>query len=201
VRGDKYEGTSIYLPDGGLPINNLTRGFKKTFPGGSFQSKVKLEEIFVICASRSFTDELRDKFKAVVCVEITKIQTLSTRIRNALPKGSTFRNGAVMYYEAAEGPGTRWPQPELIAKSKVNSYRWQDEYRFLFSPTDALAFENVTTQIILGQTEDRKPVEHEHHRIQTKSLRDICQLDELSSAELVKNQPGQSAARKVAGAP
>src|SRR5215468_5468400 len=84
VRGDKYEGTSIYRPEGGLPINNLTRGFNKTFPGGSFESKARVEEIFVICASRSFTDELRDKFKAVACVEITKIQTLCTRIRSAL---------------------------------------------------------------------------------------------------------------------
>jgi hypothetical protein len=184
VRGDKYEGTSVFRPTGGLPIRNITKGFKGTIPEGAFQSTVKLEEVFVLCASRSFTDELRDGFNAVVCVEITKIHTLCTRIRKALPTGSTFRNGAVQYYDAAEGPGTRWPQPELIAKSKVNNYRWQDEYRFFFSPTNALAFENVTTQIILGQTEDRKPVEHNPYIIQARSLRDFCRLHELRSAEL-----------------
>lgn len=143
VRGDKFEGTSVYCPHEGLQVTNITKGFNATMPGWSFQSKVKLEEIFVICASRSFTEELREKFKAVACVEISKIQTFCTRIRNALPNGSTFRNGPVQYYDAAEGPGTRWPQPELIAKSKVNGYSWQDEYRFFFSPTDALAFDNV----------------------------------------------------------
>jgi hypothetical protein len=100
-----------------------------------------------------------------------------------LPEGSIFRNGAVIYYDAAEGPGTRWPQPELIAKSKVDSYLWQDEYRFFFSTTDALAFENVTTQIVFGSTEDQVQVNHEHHRVQTKPLRDICRLVELDVQE------------------
>ena len=177
VRGDRYEGTSIYRPNGGLQVTNLTQGFNATMPGWSFQSKVKLEEIFVICASRSFTDELKEKFKAVACVEITRIQTLCTRIRKALPKGSTFGNGAAQYYDITEGPGTRWPQPELIAKSKVKSFEWQDEYRFFFSPTDALAFENVTTQLTREEKKPASTGEHKYYVIQTRSLRDFCRLN------------------------
>lgn len=175
IRGDRYEGTSIYRPNGGLQVTNFTKRFNATMPGWSFQSKVKLEEIFVLCASRSFTDELKEKFKAVACVEITNIESLCTRIRKALPQGSTFRNGAAKYYDETEGPGSRWPQPELIAMSKVNTFEWQDEYRLLFSPTDALDFENVVTQLT---REEMKPsaVDHKAYVIQTRSLRDICRL-------------------------
>lgn len=50
VRGDEYEGTSKYLPDGGLVIHNQTQGKTFTIPM-AFESSVLAHEIFVFCTS------------------------------------------------------------------------------------------------------------------------------------------------------
>ena len=68
VRGDQNEGTTVYRPEAGLIINNLTQGKTFTLPRYAFESSANQEEIFVFCISRSLTDELRKNFEAVVCV-------------------------------------------------------------------------------------------------------------------------------------
>jgi hypothetical protein len=54
VRGDEYEGTSKFLPDGGLLVNNLTQGTTITLPM-AFESSVKGHEIFVYCVSQTLS--------------------------------------------------------------------------------------------------------------------------------------------------
>src|SRR5258706_5818187 len=68
ARGDEYEGTSKFLPDGGLLVHNQTTGITSTLPM-AFESSVKADEIFVYCFSRTLSVEIARKFNAVACVE------------------------------------------------------------------------------------------------------------------------------------
>jgi hypothetical protein len=89
VRGDKNEGKMIFRPEDGLVITNQTQGWIQTVPR-ALNVTVKQEEIFVFCMSRSFTEELREGFKAVACVEILNVKTFCNRIESALPSETTF---------------------------------------------------------------------------------------------------------------
>src|ERR1700681_309352 len=71
IRGDEYEGTSKYLPDGGLVVHNKTQGTTFTVPM-AFESSVKADEIFVFCVSQTLSADIAKQFNAVACVEITK---------------------------------------------------------------------------------------------------------------------------------
>jgi hypothetical protein len=82
VRQDKNEGTAVFRPVDGLLINNHTQGTTFKLPGYAFESKASQEEILVFCASRSLSDDLYKRFKAVVCVEILRIPTLCERIKS-----------------------------------------------------------------------------------------------------------------------
>ncbi len=179
VREDKNEGNSVYRPEGGLLITNHTQGKTFTMPGFGFESTANQEEILVFCVSRSLTDELRKRFKAVACVEILKIQTLCERIQRALPPHATFRAGRVDYYDPSEPPNPRWALPDRIAMSKFKSYAWQSEFRIVFCLTDALGFEKGGLRLVKGDPrEEPKPAEHHSHNLKTRSLRDICRLHE-----------------------
>ena len=90
VREDQNEGTAIFRPAEGLVINNLTQRTTTTLLGHAMESSVNQEEIFVFCVSRSLTDELRKRFKAVACVEIVDIPKFCERIEAALPLTATF---------------------------------------------------------------------------------------------------------------
>jgi hypothetical protein len=112
VRQDQNEGTTVFRPDGGLIVNNLTRGKTFNLPAGhAFESTVKQDEIFVFCLSRSFTDEIRQRFEAVRCVEVVNTRTFCMRVEAALPAQATFpgppgrsRIGRpVGYYQETEG--------------------------------------------------------------------------------------------------
>jgi hypothetical protein len=180
VRGDQDEGTATFRPVGGLIVNNLTRGTTFTLLDHSFESAAKQGEIFVFCASRSHNDERRKQFEAVVCIEILKIKTLCDRIKAALPPEATFYGRRVEYYQETEGGNPRWALPEKIATSKLHSYAWQDEYRLLFSLTDALTFENVAPRLVQhGTARAPKPTEHQKYLVEARSLRDICVLHEF----------------------
>jgi hypothetical protein len=188
VRGDQNEGTAIFRPEGGLIINNQTQGKTFTLPRHAFESAANQEEIFVFCASRSLTDELRIKFEAVVCVEILKIRTFCERIEAALPPKATFpgRPGQtrigqrVEYYQETEGGSPRWALPDKIATSKLDSYAWQDEYRLVFCLTDALGFEKADLRLVQDHAREApKPAEHHEYPVRARSLRDICRLHEF----------------------
>ena len=64
VRNDKNEGVSVYRPEGGLVVNNMTQGTKFTLPGSAFESRVSQEEIFVYCTSKVLSEEIATRFKA-----------------------------------------------------------------------------------------------------------------------------------------
>jgi hypothetical protein len=96
--------------------------------------------------------KLRQRFKAVACVEIAKIQTLCERIERALPPHATFRARRVDYYNPSEAPNPRWALPDQIAMSKFKSYTWQNEFRFVFSLTDALGFEKAALRLNITLT-------------------------------------------------
>jgi len=188
VREDQNEGTAIFRPEGGLIVNNLTQGKTFTLPGHAFESAANQQEIFVFCASRLLSDELREKFRAVVCVEILDIGKFCDRIEAALPARATFpgptgrtRIGQrVEYYQETEGGNRRWALPDVIATSKLDSYSWQDEFRLVFSLTDALGFEKVDVRLVHGDSRTT-PTQAEHHcyPVKARSLHDICRLHEF----------------------
>lgn len=193
VREDQNEGTTIFRPENGLIINKVNQGTTFTLPGYSFQSTAKHDEIFVFCVSRSFTDELCERFRAVVCVEILQVGTFCNRIESALPTTATFpgRPGRtrigqrVEYYKETDAGSPRWALPDSIAVSKFNSYAWQDEFRLVFSLTDALKFENVSLCVTQSNIrEPRNTDEHHKYPLRVGSLRDICRLREIQSEEL-----------------
>jgi hypothetical protein len=97
VRGDEYEGTSKFRPDGGLVVNNQTQGTTFALPM-AFESSVTAHEIFVYCVSQTLNAEIAREFNAVACVEVTKVATLCAGIRAALPSTATFRARPVDYY-------------------------------------------------------------------------------------------------------
>ena len=180
VRGDEYEGSSTFLPKEGLQITNQTRGTQFTLADFAFESTVKAHEIFVFCASRRFGDELVKEFNAVVCVEIEKIPTFCDRVQAALPPTATFKARRVDYYPQSQGGTPRWALPDDIATSKLERWAYQEEFRFIFSVTDALGFENVKTQLVRRKTRSApNPQEHLTHLLKVGNLRDICRLREL----------------------
>ena len=180
MRGDEHEGTSRFLPDEGLQITNQTQGTKFTVAEYAFESTVKANEIFVLCASRRFGDDLAREFNAVVAVEITRMPTFCERIQAALPPTATFRARRVDYYPQSQGGDPRWALPDDIATSKLEEWASQEETRFIFSLTDALAFENVKCQLSRQRTRTpAKPEEHLSHPLKVGSLRDICRLREF----------------------
>lgn len=75
----------------------------------------------------------------------------------------------------------RWALPDVIASSKLDSYAWQDEYRLVFSLTDALDFEKVQPRIVQGVAKrTASPSEHHDYRLDVGSLRDIAILHKFA---------------------
>jgi len=188
VRGDQNEGTTVYRPEGDLIVNNLTQGKTFTLPNHAFESSVNQEEIFVFCLSRLFTDELRRKFEAVVCVEIFDVRAFCARIEEALPPIATFPvvlgrpriGSAVEYYRETEANNPRWALPDKIATAKSNTYAWQNEFRLVFCLTDALGFEKVAPRLVQNNPQKNPNLaEHHNYFVNAPSLRDICRCHEF----------------------
>jgi len=183
ARGDRNEGTARFRPEGGLVINNQTQGKTFALANHSFESSASAKDILVFCVSRSRTDQMKDEFKAVACVEIREIKTFCDRIKAALPATATFMGRKVDYYQETDGGDPRWALPEKITLSKLKGYAWQNEYRFLFSLTDALDFEKVQTLLVHDDhVRVANPSEHQEHFLNVGSLRDICRVHEITAA-------------------
>jgi hypothetical protein len=129
VRGDQYEGTSVYKPNRGLAVNNLTQASTSTIPYG-FESSAKVQEIFVFCLSASVNPELWKRFAAVACVKITNIPTFCQRVMAALPESAKYIRGGqriggrVTYYNETDNCTPRWALPDEIATSKLRQFAW-----------------------------------------------------------------------------
>jgi hypothetical protein len=198
TRGDVNEGTSIFRPAGGLLINNHTQG-RVTLLEGGFESTVNEQEIFIFCLSRSANQKLFLNFKAVVYVEILDAGKFCARIQAALPSGTTFLGKPgrthigqpVQYYKETDSCNPRWALPDLIAVSKLSKYSWQDEFRLVFSTTDALDFEKVDLRLLRGNVSPRETQKHSESRkylVNAGSLRDICRLHDLRSRAEILSQ-------------
>jgi hypothetical protein len=188
VRGDGNEGIAILRPAGGLKIYNQTQGREMMVSAAEFHARCG--EIFVYCASNSQSDEMRDRFHAIACVEILDRKAFLRRVEKALPTGSSLagRPGHerlghdVEYHDVTDDINPRWACPDLIGLSKLNSYAWQDEYRLMFSETDALRFQNIKGQLVIGETPKRvaNRAEHDSRILNVGSLKDIatvCRFD------------------------
>ena len=185
VRGDANEGTGIFAPEGGLEINNHTQGTRFSMPAHAMTSRAVCDDIFVFCASSTFSARLWDEFGACVCIEITNVPALCSRVTAALPEGTKFpgRPGRerlgqrVEYYQTSDAADTRWALPDRIASSKLRDYAWQNEFRLVFSTTGALDFQNLAFTL-----EPRDAValpaaaDHPNRDIAAASLRDICRV-------------------------
>ena len=182
VRGDLREGSISYQPKGGLVGYNRTQSKAFTLPEGSyFDSGVKTEEIFILCASNSMTDELRIGFEAKACVQIYRPNNLRDRIGYELPRTALLRAEPVVYYSPINEPGPKWALPHMIAFSKIDSYAWQDEFRYAFSTTDALKYGSTQQKIVIpnqtsGTVVAPRPPEPREYFMKVKSLGSICKL-------------------------
>jgi hypothetical protein len=103
----------------------------------------------------------------------------------ALPESAKYiRRGRrigsrVTYYNETDNCTPRWALPDEIATSKLRQFAWQDEYRLIFSLTDALSFENVSTRLVRnGTVQDSENKEHAICDLTTSSLKDICRFHE-----------------------
>lgn len=192
VRGDRHEGVARFAPEGGLEINNLTQGTRFTMPAQALASRVRADEILVFCASRAFSRRLWTGFGAAACVEIADVAAFCRRVAARLPQGAQFsgppgreRFGQrVEYYNVTDAADTRWALPDRIARSKLDLYRWQDEFRLIFSTTGALDFQNLALTIepreaaLQAGDGDRPFLD-----IAAGSLRDICRIHETPPDE------------------
>ena len=178
IRGDLNEGKSIFRPQAGLVIKNQTRGTTFTLAEGAFEADVKRDEIFVFCLSGVLSTGLARQFTAQACVEVRDRQVLCDRVKAALPAEATVFARPVDYYNVPDAVGPRWALPELIATSKVVSddYQMQDEFRVVFSTTDALEFEKVSLRLVLGRRDRARSDTHPSLTLNVGSLSDICVL-------------------------
>ena len=188
IREDRNEGTAVFRPPDGLIINKVTQGTTCTLPNSVFESTAKQGEIFVFCMSRSLTDELRKRFEASVVAEIMNIPAFCQRVTQTLPvkarfpalNGKTRIGHRVQYYSETEGGAPRWALPDMIATSKLDAYSWQDEFRLVFTLTDAFAFENVDTRLVQGNpSKTANASEHRTFPVKITNLRESCRLHEL----------------------
>jgi hypothetical protein len=194
VREDPDEGTALYRPQGGLPVNNVTQGRSFNLAGHALESTAKQEEIFVYCTSRSLTQELWDRFGAVACVEILDVPKFCARIEAALRRTATFpgRPGRtrigrrVDYYHETDNCNPRWALPDVIATSKFDDYAWQHEFRLVFSLTDALGCEKVDLRLVRDRArKERNAAEHRVFDVTVPNgLADICRLHETTLPRL-----------------
>jgi hypothetical protein len=186
VRGDANEGAGIFAPAGGLDVTNHTQGTRFMMPDHELRSRAQGEDIFVLCASRPLSHQLWRGFGAVVCIEVVDIPAFCKRVAAALPAGAVFpgvpgreRIGWRVDYYNPEESGPRWALPDRIAYSKLRAFKWQDEFRLVFSTSGALAFQNVALTL---QRRYAPPapagVAHAFRDIAVGSLRDICRIHE-----------------------
>ena len=153
VRGDKFEGTLVHLPDNGLVAKNVNTG-EETLLSRRFESTAKKEDdIFVYCMSQTLSAELAERFKAEVVVEITNPAKFLNLVRSALSLRKRFivnqlTHEPVKYYEWNEPPIADWALPERITMRKPKMFEWQREYRLAVPIGDAFDVHNVNTNLI-----------------------------------------------------
>lgn len=155
IRGDPRDGILTYAPQNGL-VMNMQDGRVITLEGGSFNSSINQNDIFVYCASTQLSTKLADKFGAF-CVEIPNPDLLVRRLMQRAHSSSQLDYeqvvyGKVDYREHGREPGVDWALPEKLALIKPECFAWQDEFRIALGRRDTMKVENVGLTIQTGAT-------------------------------------------------
>jgi hypothetical protein len=153
IRGDPRDGILTYAPHDGL-VMNMADGRFITLEGGSFNSSVNQNDIFVYCASNQLAAELAEKFGAF-CVEIPDPDILVRRLKLRTDRTSQFDyeqvvSGHVDYREHSREPGADWALPERLVLIKPVDFQWQDEFRIAVGKRDTMKVENIGLTIQTG---------------------------------------------------
>lgn len=153
VRGDPSDGILTYAPQGGL-VMNMEDGRAITLEGGSFNSSVNQNDIFVYCASNQLSAELAMKFGSF-CVEIPDSDVLARRLMmRAHPTSQLDYEqlvcGKVDYRKHSRKPEADWALPERLALIKPEDFAWQDEFRIAVGKRNTMNVENVGLTIHTG---------------------------------------------------
>ncbi|HEX7822300.1 MAG TPA: hypothetical protein VF463_16960 [Sphingobium sp.] len=153
VRGDALDGILRYAPKDGL-VMNMEDGRVITLEGGSFNSSVNQNDIFVYCVSNQLSAELAEKFGAF-CVEIPDPEVLVRRLKLRADRTSHLDYeqvvcGNVDYREHSREPGADWALPERLVLIKPVDFQWQDEFRIAVGKRDTMNVENVGLTIQTG---------------------------------------------------
>jgi hypothetical protein len=158
VRGDPRDGILTYAPKDGL-VMNMEDGRVITLEGGSFNSSVNQNDIFIYCASNILSSELAEKF-GPFCVEIPDPDILVRRLKMRAQATSQFDYEQVVcdtvdYREHSREPGADWALPERLVLIKPEGFAWQGEFRIAVGKRDTMNVENVVLTI---HTEPAVPV-------------------------------------------
>ena len=153
VRGDPRDGILTYARKGGL-IMNMQDGRVITLEGGSFNSSVNQNDVFVYCASNQLSAKLAEKF-GPFCVEIPDPDVLVRRLKARASPTSKFDyerlvQGRVDYREHSTEPGADWALPERLVLIKPVVFAWQDEFRIAVGKRDTMNVQNVRLTIETG---------------------------------------------------
>ena len=147
-----------------------------------FESSARAGEIFIFCFSVALTDELILEFKAAALRMILKPAVFINRWIAALPAGAADFARKVDYYRVEDVPGNVWPQPDLIATTKLARFAYQQEYRLGFSTTGALAFGQATQQLVDRKVRPLpKPEEHHNMTLDLVDLSGLCRLHDVAT--------------------
>lgn len=184
VRSDEYEGTLVHLPKDGLRIK-LTESEQEVSLPYTFESTVKVDEIFVYCMSTEVNPEIGARFKAQVAIEITKPHVFLSKLRSALALRKRIRSEKLLshpvrYYEVHEPPIVDWALPERIAMRKPATFSWQKEHRLAVPIGDAFSVENVSVKLVpLGSRPKTRAFSYPKLLLKLGSLANACRIHKL----------------------
>ncbi|WP_298332517.1 hypothetical protein [Asticcacaulis sp.] len=156
VRGDPRDGILTYAPQNGL-VMNMQDGRIIRLDGGSFNSTVNQNDIFVYCTSNQLSAKLAASF-GKFCVEIPNPELLVSRLKQRAHPTSQLDYdqvvyGKVDYRDHRKEPKADWALPERLVLIKPDDFAWQDEFRIAVGKRGTMAFENVGLNIQTGPTE------------------------------------------------
>ncbi len=183
---DELEGIVTFRPDNGLEINNITR--RQKFIDGRFFHTLynHVDDIFVFCVSKTFSNDLFEKFSSVCCVEIKDEVQFIKRVRCEIKKlynRRVIRNDKLLcsdicYRNMREPPLNLHSVPERTLFTKSDAFQTENEFRFLFSKRKK-AFKVIDSNYTRILTYDIVPQRNNHAKnnnmiIRLGSVEDIC---------------------------
>lgn len=184
VRSDEHEGTLIHLPADGLRVTLTKTGESIALPH-RLESTAKEDQIFVYCMSTELSENIAQRFKAEVAVELLEPVKFLAKVRSALSLRKSLHvnklvHNPIRYYEWHEPPIVDWALPEWIAMRKHKSFEWQKEYRFAVPAGDAFRVENVSVRLVPpGQPRSPRSEAHPKLLLKLGNLSKICRVHAL----------------------